>query len=150
MIPKYVKSTVKHGGGSVIGCFAESRVGDLYRVRGTLNQNGYHSILQSHAMPSETRTSDIDADTETHTSPQRNTKPLRDGPLTAAQRRINIRRKSNTPQLRLGDQEGHRPITNQTNWQETPPSNHAIKTAMAGRSISNHTTPNFQPPNHMA
>ncbi|KAL6476532.1 hypothetical protein MHYP_G00150310 [Metynnis hypsauchen] len=98
----------------------------------------------------ETRTSDIDADTETPTSPQRNTKPLRDGPLTAAQRRINIRRKSNTPQLRLCDQEGHRPITNQTNWQEMPPSNHAIKTTMVERSISNHTTPTFQPPNHTA
>ena len=36
----------------VWGCFAGSRVGDLYRVRGTLNQNGYHSILQHHAIPS--------------------------------------------------------------------------------------------------
>uniref|UniRef100_A0A672IVI6 Transposase Tc1-like domain-containing protein n=1 Tax=Salarias fasciatus TaxID=181472 RepID=A0A672IVI6_SALFA len=45
---KCVASTVKHGGGSVMvwGCFAGSRVGDLFRVRGTLNQNGYHSILQ--------------------------------------------------------------------------------------------------------
>ena len=29
--------------------FAGSRVGDLHRVTGTLNQNGYHSILQHHA-----------------------------------------------------------------------------------------------------
>ena len=37
------------------GCFAGSRVGDLYRVSGTLNQNGYHSIVQRHAMPSGMR-----------------------------------------------------------------------------------------------
>ncbi|XP_070769960.1 protocadherin beta-18-like [Enoplosus armatus] len=54
MVPQCVTSTVKHGGGSVMvwGCFAGSRVGDLNRVRGTLNQNGYHSILQCHAVPS--------------------------------------------------------------------------------------------------
>lgn len=57
MVPQCVTSTVKHGGGSVMvwGCFAGSRVGDLYRVRGTLNQNGYHSILQRHAIPSGMR-----------------------------------------------------------------------------------------------
>ncbi|KAI3367312.1 hypothetical protein L3Q82_008353 [Scortum barcoo] len=34
MVPQCVASTVKHGGGSVMvwGCFAGSRVGDLYRV----------------------------------------------------------------------------------------------------------------------
>ena len=49
--------TGKHGGGSVMvwGSFAGSRVGDLYRVSGTLNQNGYHSILQHHAVPSGMR-----------------------------------------------------------------------------------------------
>ena len=31
------------------GYFAGSRVGDLHRVTGTLNQKGYHSILQHHA-----------------------------------------------------------------------------------------------------
>uniref|UniRef100_A0A672IYI2 Transposase Tc1-like domain-containing protein n=1 Tax=Salarias fasciatus TaxID=181472 RepID=A0A672IYI2_SALFA len=48
MLPQCVASTVKHGGGSVMiwGCFAGSRVGDLFRVRGTLNQNSYHSMLQ--------------------------------------------------------------------------------------------------------
>ena len=57
MVPQCETSTVKHGGGSVMvwGCFAGSRVGDLYRVRGTLNQNGYHSILQRHAIPSGMR-----------------------------------------------------------------------------------------------
>nr|XP_054606757.1 protein FAM200C-like [Nothobranchius furzeri] len=30
-------------------------VGDLYRVRGPMNQNGYHSILQRHAVPSGMR-----------------------------------------------------------------------------------------------
>uniref|UniRef100_A0A1A7WMT2 Uncharacterized protein n=1 Tax=Iconisemion striatum TaxID=60296 RepID=A0A1A7WMT2_9TELE len=57
MVPQCVASTVKHGGGSVMvwGCFAGSRVGDLYRVRGTLNQNGYHSILQRYAVPSGMR-----------------------------------------------------------------------------------------------
>ena len=36
----------------VWGSFAGSRVGDLHRVTGSLDQNGYHSILQSHAVPS--------------------------------------------------------------------------------------------------
>lgn len=54
-VPQCVASTVKHGGGSVMvwGCFAGYRVGDLYR--GTLNQNGYQSILQRHAIPSGMR-----------------------------------------------------------------------------------------------
>ena len=34
------------------GSFAGSRVGDLHRVTGTLNQKGYHSILQRHVIPS--------------------------------------------------------------------------------------------------
>ena len=37
------------------GSFAGSRVGDLHRVTGTLNQKGYHSILQRHAIPSGLR-----------------------------------------------------------------------------------------------
>uniref|UniRef100_A0A3B4GVI0 Transposase Tc1-like domain-containing protein n=1 Tax=Pundamilia nyererei TaxID=303518 RepID=A0A3B4GVI0_9CICH len=54
MVPQCVASTVKPGGGSMMvwGCFAGSRAGDWYRVRGTLNQNGYQSILQCHAIPS--------------------------------------------------------------------------------------------------
>ena len=52
MVPQCVTPTVKHGGGSVMnwGSFAGSRVGDLHRVTGTLNQKGYHSILQRHAI----------------------------------------------------------------------------------------------------
>ena len=52
-----VVPTVKHGGGSVMvwGCFAGDKVGDLFRVCGILNQNGYHSILQRHAIPSGLR-----------------------------------------------------------------------------------------------
>ena len=34
------------------GSFAGSRVGDLHRVTVTLNQKGFHSILQRHATPS--------------------------------------------------------------------------------------------------
>ena len=37
------------------GFLAGSRVGDLHRVTGTLNQKGYHSILQRHAIPSGLR-----------------------------------------------------------------------------------------------
>ena len=37
------------------GSFAGSRVGDLHRVTGTLNQKGDHSILQRHAIPSGLR-----------------------------------------------------------------------------------------------
>ena len=46
--------TVKHGGGGVIvwGCFAGDNVFDLFRIQGTLNQHGYHSILQRYAIPS--------------------------------------------------------------------------------------------------
>ena len=57
MVPQCVTPTVKHGGGSVMiwGSFAGSRVGDLHRVTGTLNQKGDHSILQHHAIPSGLR-----------------------------------------------------------------------------------------------
>ena len=49
--------TVKHGGGGVMvwGCFAGDTVGDLFKIEGTLNQHGYHSILQRHAIPSGLR-----------------------------------------------------------------------------------------------
>ena len=37
------------------GCFGAGSVGNLYRVQGILNQNGYHSILQRQAIPSGRR-----------------------------------------------------------------------------------------------
>ena len=45
--------SVKHGGGNVMvwGCFDADKVGDLYKVKGILNKEGYHSILQCHAIP---------------------------------------------------------------------------------------------------
>ena len=57
IVPECVTPTVKHGGGSVMiwGYFAGSRVADLHRVTGTLNQKGYHSSLQHHAIPSGLR-----------------------------------------------------------------------------------------------
>lgn len=49
-----LKSTVKHGGGSiqVWGCFSYNGVGDLYRIKDTLTKQKYHSILERHAIPS--------------------------------------------------------------------------------------------------
>ena len=35
----------------VWGCFGAGKVGDLHRVKGILNKEGYHSILQCHAIP---------------------------------------------------------------------------------------------------
>jgi hypothetical protein len=48
---------VKHGGGGVMvwGCKAGDTVCDLFRIQGTLNQHGYHSILQCYAIPSGLR-----------------------------------------------------------------------------------------------
>jgi hypothetical protein len=48
MISACVVHIVKHGGGGVMvwGWFAGDTVGDLFKVQGTLNQHGYHSILQ--------------------------------------------------------------------------------------------------------
>ena len=45
---------MKHGGGGVMvwDCFAGRTVGDLFKIQGTLNQHGYHSILQPHAITS--------------------------------------------------------------------------------------------------
>ena len=47
MISTCVVPTLKHGGGGVMvwGCFAGDTVCDLFRIQGTLNQHGYHSIL---------------------------------------------------------------------------------------------------------
>ena len=57
MLPECTTRTVKHLGGSAMvwGCFAGSRVGDLHRVNGILNQKGYHSILHRHALPPSKR-----------------------------------------------------------------------------------------------
>jgi hypothetical protein len=46
--------TVKYGEGGTMmwGCFAVDTVSDLFRIKGTLNQHGYHSILQRYAIPS--------------------------------------------------------------------------------------------------
>ena len=57
MISACVFSTVNHGGEGVMvwGCFAGDTVSDLFRFQGTLNQHGYHSILQQYAIPSGLR-----------------------------------------------------------------------------------------------
>ena len=54
MISACVVPTVKYGGGGVMvwGCFASDTFSDLFRIQGTLNQHGYHSILQRYAIPS--------------------------------------------------------------------------------------------------
>ncbi|KAL7849234.1 hypothetical protein SRHO_G00208570 [Serrasalmus rhombeus] len=57
MLKECLTPSVKHGGGNVMvwGCFGAGKVGDLYRVKGILNKEGYHSILQRHAIPSGQR-----------------------------------------------------------------------------------------------
>ena len=35
----------------VWACFGAGKVGDLYKVKGILNKEGYHSILQHCAIP---------------------------------------------------------------------------------------------------
>jgi len=56
MHPDCIIPTVKHGGGSVMvwGCFSYTGVGD-HRIKGTLEQKGYHSILSRHCIPSGKR-----------------------------------------------------------------------------------------------
>ena len=53
MLEECLTPSVKHGGGNVMvwGCFGAGEVGDLYKVKGILNKEGYHSILQCHAIP---------------------------------------------------------------------------------------------------
>jgi hypothetical protein len=41
-----VVPTVKHGGGGVMVLYLVTSVCDLFRIQGTLNQHGYHTILQ--------------------------------------------------------------------------------------------------------
>ena len=53
MLGECLTPSVKHGGGKVMvwGCFGAGKVGDLYKVKGIINKEGYHSILQCHAIP---------------------------------------------------------------------------------------------------
>ena len=52
MISACVFPTVKHGGGvRVWAGFAGETVCDLFRIQCTLNQHGYHSILQRYTIP---------------------------------------------------------------------------------------------------
>lgn len=46
--------TIKHGGGNVMvwGCFGNSKPGNLVRITGKLNKEGYLKILQDSAIPS--------------------------------------------------------------------------------------------------
>jgi hypothetical protein len=52
MISACVVSTAKHGeeGVMVWGFFAGDTVCDLFRIQGTLNLHGYHSILQRYTI----------------------------------------------------------------------------------------------------
>lgn len=52
-----IAPTVKHSRGSVMvwGCFGCDKVGDLIQIQGTLQKEGYHHILQRHAIPSGKR-----------------------------------------------------------------------------------------------
>ena len=53
MLEECLTPSVKHGRGNVTfwGCFAAGKVGYLCNIKGILNKEGYHSILQRHAIP---------------------------------------------------------------------------------------------------
>ena len=53
MLEECLTPSVKHGGCNVMvwGCFGAGNVGDFYKVKAILNKEGYHSILQCHAIP---------------------------------------------------------------------------------------------------
>ena len=53
MLEECLTPSVKHGGVNVMvwGLFGGGKVGDIYRVKGILKKEGYHSILQRHAIP---------------------------------------------------------------------------------------------------
>ena len=57
MLDACLTPSVKHGGGNVMiwGCFGNGRVGNLFQIKGILDQRGYHSILQRQAIPSGQR-----------------------------------------------------------------------------------------------
>ena len=52
MMEECLMPSVKHGGGNVMvwGCVGGGKVRDLYRLKGILKKEGYHSILQRHAL----------------------------------------------------------------------------------------------------
>lgn len=51
---KYLRATVKHGGGSVMvwGCVSAAGVGNLHFIEGIMDQNVYLNILKQNLMPS--------------------------------------------------------------------------------------------------
>ncbi|XP_076841034.1 uncharacterized protein LOC143485475 [Brachyhypopomus gauderio] len=53
MLEECMTPSVKHGGGNVMvwGCFGAGKVRDLNKVKGILNKEVYHSILQHHGIP---------------------------------------------------------------------------------------------------
>ena len=53
MLEECLTPSVNHDGGNVMvwGSFGAGKVGDLYKVKWILNKEGYHSILQHHAIP---------------------------------------------------------------------------------------------------
>lgn len=56
-LPECIVPSVKHGGGSVMvwGCFGGTNVGDLIKIEGILNKEGYKKILQKNMVSSGTR-----------------------------------------------------------------------------------------------
>ena len=48
MLEECLTPSVKHGGGNLMvwGCFGAGKVRDLYRVKGILNEEDYHSCGQ--------------------------------------------------------------------------------------------------------
>jgi hypothetical protein len=50
MISACVVPNVNNGGGCVVvlGCFAGDTASNIFRIQGTLNQHGYHSIHQQY------------------------------------------------------------------------------------------------------
>ena len=53
MVKRCWKSAWRHLSSmvEVMWCFGAGKLGDLYKVKGILNKEGYHSILQCHAIP---------------------------------------------------------------------------------------------------
>ena len=55
MVSECVVRTAEDGVVMMWVCVWGDTVGDLFRIQGTLNQHGYHSILQHYAIPSVLR-----------------------------------------------------------------------------------------------